>query len=1088
MKKVLLGMVVLFCFAISALAQDRTITGKVTSEEDGSTLPGVNVVVKGTTNGTVTDADGAYSLSVPQGATTLVFSFIGLQSKEVEIGGRSTIDVGMALDVTQLSEVVVTALGVSREAKTLPYASQQIKSENLNITQSTDIKSALSGKVAGVQLNGQAGSKLGQFGKVRIRGAISLTKDEDPLYVVDGIPTPDPNDIDMNNVESVNVLKGPNATALYGQRAEFGVIVITTKKGAKNGGLSVELQNSTTWDKVSYLPEYQNLYGGGYEGDDSFDFFDFGSDSYPAEWSVFDGKRYLLFDNNYADESWGPKFDGQDYVPWYAWWPDSPYFGQTAKYEAQPDNVRDFYQTGVTMKNTVSVSGSGSNYSARVSYSKLDQTGITPFTDYKKHFLLANLSFNATEKLSLTTNLRYTTSRIKGDYDDGYGNQTSGSFSSWFNRQLDTNKLRELSDLQTPDGYSASWNWWGPDYYLSGGGFKKAAFWFNPYTFMENYKQYRNNDNLAGSLSAAYQITEDLSVSITATRNQTEYKLDWYLPFYLSNSSAPELYNAWSNSFGKYRRSEIENNYSFSVNYGKKFQDFDVKAFVGGNIRKNSYRRLSAQMDPGAKTGGLIIPDVYTFSNAGIVPVPSSYEWDKQVNSIYGNLSVGYKGIVFLDASYRKDWSSALPSNRNGYGYPSIGTSFIFSELISGFNALSFGKLRGSWAQVGSDVDALAINPVYPTGSQPFDGKILMSNPTQLVDPNIKPSLNTSIEAGLDLRFIEDRIGASFTYYNEKRQDEIIPVSIPQASGYSTFLTNAGASRRKGIEIAIDADVIRQGNSGLTWNVLFNFARNRTTVEELPGDLTAINGVGGSSGSGNSNTGAFGFISVINELGNNWGQLRGTKIARDENGEAIIQANGLYKTVTDQYYGSILPNYSGGIVNRLAYKGIQLVVSIDYQKGGKFFSLSEQWGTSSGLMAETASINDNGMNVRDDIGEGGGVHVTGVDENGAPVDTYVDAHNYYSQWYSNRLAEPFVHNADYIKLREISLSYDFTRLLHINFIKGATIGIVSRNVALLAVAKDNKNKWDPSVLSTNYGEDGQLPNTRSYGVNINLTF
>src|SRR5690349_10487192 len=371
MKRILLlCLTAVFTLASSELwAQERTISGRVTSSEDGTALPGVNVVLKGTTNGSVTDTDGNYRLTVPSEGGTLVFTFIGLRSQEVEIGTSTTIDLQMDQDITQLSEVVVTALNERRETKTLPYATQEVKAKQLNITQDMNIKNAISGKVAGVQVLGQAGSKLGSFGAIRIRGGISLTKDDEPMYVVDGVPGVDPNDIDMENVESVNVLKGPNANALYGQRGESGVILITTKKGGGQN-LSVELTSSTTFDKVAYLPKYQNKYGGGYEGDASWGTFDFGADAYPTEWQVFDGKRYLLFDNNYADESWGPAFDNQDYVPWYAWWPGTtdnpnPYYGKTAKYSAQPNNVKDFYETGKTLKNTVAVSGGNKQFSGR---------------------------------------------------------------------------------------------------------------------------------------------------------------------------------------------------------------------------------------------------------------------------------------------------------------------------------------------------------------------------------------------------------------------------------------------------------------------------------------------------------------------------------------------------------------------------------------------------------------------------------------------------------------------------------------------------------------------------------------------------
>ncbi len=1090
MKKVLL-----LCFLLvsallqQAMAQVRAITGRVTDASTNQPLPGVTVLVKGTTVGAATGADGNYSVNVPEGSNTLVFSFIGYQSIERAIGNATTVNVSLAIDNKQLSEVVVTALGMQREARTVTYATQEVKSEDLNITQGVNVKDALAGKVAGVQINGQAGSKLGQFGKIRIRGAISLTSDSDPLYIVDGVPTPDPNDIDMNNVESVNVLKGPNATSLYGQRAEAGVVVITTKKGS--GNLSLEVNSSTVWDKVAYLPKYQNLYGRGYEGEASFGPFEFDPEAHPAEWEIFNGKRHFLWDNNYADESWGPKFDGQEYVPWYAWWPGTeenpnPYFGKTAKYEAQPDNIKNFYQTGVTKKNSFAISGGGEKYNARLAYTNLNQTGITPFTDLQKHFINTNFGFDATKRLHVDANIRYTTSEITGDQDDGYSNQTTGSFNSWFAREVDTRKLKELKDLETFNGHSASWNWWGPDYYsYYGGGFQKPAFWFNPYTFLERYEQVRTNNNLTGSLTATYKLDDHWSLSATGSRNITDYLFEDYFPSFLSNSAAPDMYNPWINSFGRYEFTQSENNYSSVLKYENRFGNFDVNAFVGGNIRRENYERFSAQMNPGAKTGGLFIPDVFIFPNAGIVPTSQTNIWEKQVNSLYGNASFGYKDMLYLDASYRRDWSSSLPSDKNGYGYPGIGASFIFSELINDFGALSFGKLRAGWAQVGNDVAALRINPVYSLGPQPFLGSDLMVyTPTTIVDPNLVPAKNTSFEAGFDVRFIKDRVGLSFTYYDESRKDEIIPVSISSGTGYTSFLTNAGESSRKGIEVALDGHIF-QSENGFNWNVTMNYARNRTTVDALPEGLDAINAPGGSDD--------WEFVTVVHELGNNWGQLRGTGFATDDQGRRILQESGLYETETNKYFGSVLPDFTGGFINRMSFKGLSLVASIDFQKGGKFFSLTEQWGYYSGLLEETAETNDKGNNVRDAVADGGGVHVVGVDANGNAVDTYVEAMDYYMQFNANSIAEPFVHDASYVKLRDISLSYDLSRvlknnLIKNNLIKGASLGVVGRNLWLLSVADDNKHRWDPSELSQTFGENSQLPGTRSFGVNLQLTF
>ena len=1088
MKTKLSGIMTLFlAFVVQfTFAQEKTITG-VVSDETGA-LPGVSVLIEGTTLGAETDFDGNYTILANEG-NNLRFSFVGMTAVVRTVGINNVINVTMVSADNTLDEVVVTALGMKREVKTLSYAAQEIKAEELNITSGTNVKSAIAGKVAGVQIVGQAGSKLGQAGKIRIRGAISLTADADPLYIVDGVPS-NPNNVDMENVATLNVLKGPNATALYGQRGEFGVVVITTKKGS--GRLAVEIMSSTTFDKVSYLPKYQNEYGGGYDGEASFGNFEFNDwlhDGYEPEWAALDGKRHLLWDNNYADESWGPKFDGEPYAPWYAWFPGTsenpnPYFGKTKPYVAEKDNIKDFYDTGMTMKNTIALSGGGERFDARMSYTYLDQKGITPSSSLKKHFVTTNFNFDVTKKLKLSTSIAFNQSDTRGNFDDGYGNQTSGSFNSWFSRGVDSHKLKELQNLSTANGYSASWNWWGPEYYsymtLKGRpDFQKAAFWFNPYTFLDNYEQIRKSNNVIGNVTATYTINDHWSISATGTRNQNNYSYDYFLPFYISNSSAPSLYNPWSNSFGRYDSSTHENNYSAMLNYDQKFGKFDIAAFIGGNIRENGYRRLSAQMPTGAKSGGLIIPDVYTFSNAGIVPAPSTYFWKKKVNSLYGKASVGFADIIYVDATVRRDWSSALPSDNNGYTYPSVGTSFIWSNLFDA-DWISFGKLRAGWAQVGNDVGALRINPVYDTGAKPFRGdQILMDTPTQLVDPNIKPALSTSWEAGLDVKFFRNRLGFSFTYYDENRKDEILPVSIPRGTGYNTYLTNGGETQRTGYEITLDGQIFK--TDGFNWDIIINYAQNNTVVNALVGDLTAMAAPGGG--------GAFGFVSMRHELGDNWGQIRGTGFARDENNELIVNDNGLYKTKADVYFGSVLPDFTGGLINTFSYKNISLTAAFDFQKGGKFFSLTEMWGTNSGLLEETASINDKGNNVRDAVADGGGVHVTGVNASGGSVDTYVEAHPYYSQWYANRLAEPFIHNADYIKLRDLSLTYSIpTRLLNTNYLKALSISAIARNVWLISVSDDNVHRWDPSELSQTYGENGQVPGTTSYGLNIKITF
>lgn len=1082
MKKIAIFLsILLFMGNLVANAQTKTLTGTVTSAEDNAPIPGVSVSVKGTTLGTITNMDGEFELKAPDDATTLMFSFIGMKNNEVEIGTSTTFNVAMEADLVGIDEVVVTALGISRGKKTLPYAAQDVKSEQLNISGDANIKNAIVGKVAGVQMVGQAGSKLGQSGRLRIRGAISLTSDADPLYVIDGIPVGDPNAVDMNDVESVNVLKGPNATALYGQRAEYGVIMITTKK-AKKGSISVEINSNTTFDKVAYLPEYQDLYGQGYDGEDEWTTLDFDAGfagrAYPEEWSVFDGRRFIY--SGYADESWGPAFDGEDYTPWYAMWPDSPYYGQTAKWEPQPDNIKNFYDTGVTMKNSIAISGGGDGYTARLSVTNLNQGGIIPESEYKKNTISGAFDFDATDKLTVGVNFNFSKSYVQGDFDDGYSNQVTGSFNSWFARDVDMSKLKELKDLQTTSGYHASWNYWGP-FYSTYFGTEKGAFWFNPYWYLQEYKDERDRIRLLADIHATYNINEDLNIKVNASTNMYHYKRYYEVPYTIEQASDPHLYNAWNSGFGNDRSLSMENNYNAMINYKKQVGDFDIEATAGTTYRTNEYDRFWANMPTGSKTQGLVLPDVFTYSNTKQPVTPSTNKWEKKVVSAYGRFSLGWKDMLFVDGTFRQDWSSALPEGKNGYGYPSIGSSFIFTELIEDNSILSFGKVRAGWAQVGNDLAAMRLNPVYPLSASPYMGNPQMYTNAQLIDPTIEPSLNTSMEFGFDVKFLNNRAGLSFTYFNEVREKEIIPITLSSATGKTSYLTNAGKSTRDGIEIVLDGTPVQTDN--FTWNISVNYGTSNPVVEELPGGLTSINAPGGSDD--------WGFVRVVHELGNNWGQLRGRAIRVDDNGNQVVNAaTGTYAYDTDVYMGSVLPDFTGGVYNSFTImKLVNVAASIDFQKGGKFFSLSEMWGYYSGLLDETAAINDKGNNVRDAVDAGGGVHVVGVDVDGNPYDQYVDAFTYFSQFNSNTIADPFVHDASYVKLRDVSVSVNLPKKwMDKTFLNSATVGFVGRNLWMISVADDNIHNWDPSEMSRTYGENAGLPGTRSYGFDVKLNF
>ncbi|KMQ59520.1 hypothetical protein ACM46_20765 [Chryseobacterium angstadtii] len=990
-------------------------------------------------------------------------------------------------DTKEIEGIVVTALGIKRDEKSLSYANQTVKAKDLNLTQNVDVKNSIVGKVAGVQLNGQAGSKLGETGKLRLRGAVSLLSDADPIYVLDGVIM-DPNTIDMDIVESVNVLKGPNATSLYGVRAQYGVIVLTSKKGSKSK-LSVELNSTTTVDVVARTMKYQNLYGQGYGGDDSFKTFVFKPDTMPAEWAIFDGKRYLGDDNNYADESWGPKIDGKDYIPWYAWWKDSPYFGKTAKYEAHPNNVRDFYDKAMTFKNSVSVAGGSDAVTARLSFTNLNQNGITPYTSLKRNYFNLNGNYKFSDKLNIDAVVNFSDGRVNGDFDDGYSNQTSGSFNQWFGRDLDTKKLKELQNLLTPAGYHANWNWWGPDDYSPTTFTAKPAFWINPYTWMKNYKNYTDRNTLLLSVAPSYKITNDLTARVSFSRTQNKSINRYFMPYSLSKngsgtgSDPAGGYLTLLNGFGVQDSQYTEDQYEGRLSYQKKISDFDISLFGGGNITNRNWTGNSQLMDVTGTTQYLLTPDVYDFRNTNIPIIADPYAYKQQYKSLYASASVGFKDTYFVDGSVRNDINSAYLNSDNSFVSYSLGMSLLLHNLLTKNDILTYFKLRAGIAQIPADLSATFTNPEFRNGKQALSVGTNQYqtawHPTRIISKNLKPAINENKEFGVDLKFFKNRLSLGATYYDEVRKDEPIPVTLPSSSGALDILINSASSARKGIELVLSGEVFRS-ESGFSWTTSVNWAKNKSTVLQVNDNLESIQ-------YGDAN--AFGYISILQKEGLEWGQLYGTAIKRDASGNAVINSKGLYEYEPNQAFGSILPEFTGGFYNTFSYKGLSLSFTIDFQKGGKFFSLSERWGSSSGLLEETAAMNDRGHNVRDAVKDGGGVRVIGVDTAGKPVDRYVEAHDYFTQFHANRIAEPFIHSASYIKLREIALNYQLPKSIFTKTgISNISVGVTARNPWLIAVSKDNKHRFDPSELSQSFGEDGQLPSTRGFGVNVKINF
>jgi TonB-linked SusC/RagA family outer membrane protein len=1063
MKKHLLVLLLVAGGLGFAYAQ-RTITGKVT-DVAGEPLIGASVLVKGSGTGSVTDLDGAYQLEVPSGTVVLVFSYTGFTTKEVTTGTSSVLDVTLEEGIL-LEEAVVTALGIKRSEKSVPFAVQQVGEEQLNIIRPTNINNALAGKVAGVQIRSQSTVALDRGAGIRIRGAGSLS-DKQPLYVIDGTPVTNSIDFNMDDVESVSVLKGPSATAIYGQRGDAGVIVITTKKGGKAKGLGIEFNHSTFFDNVYILPKYQNEYAGG--GVSELIQFNW-KQGMPEEWKVFEGKFY----HDYSDDaSWGPKMSGQEYIPWYAWYVGTPRFGQTAQLVGQPDNIRNFFETSTTKLNNLNFRTAGEGYNLRLSLTNQDVNGMLPNTSQSKYTVATQANVDLGKNFTLGANINYVTSQTKGEFDDAYANQSSGSFNQWFHRNLDMNILKEMRNVRSPQGWLASWNHNNPDDYLTGArNFYAGNYWYNFYSYFDNLENVNNRQRLFGDVSLTYKLNDKFKVAGFLRRNQntTNYENKVYNILQTSGTQTG-IFNGYGTGLTFFS----EDNYEFLSSYNNKFGIVSVEANLGANIRQDRSKQIT-----GASSNGLNVPDLFTVANSKVQTSPGEYREQKEVRSIYGRGSFGFKDLFYVDWSVRNDWSSALPAGNNSYFYPSIGASFVFSELLSGSMPwLSFGKVRGSWAQVGSDLSPYLLSLNYGVSANQFNGNFLMGTPDRQVDPNIEPALSSGFELGLDLRVFNNRLGLSATYYNESKINEILTVPVTSASGFTSRLINAGQIDRSGVELQLTATPVK--TRMLNWDVSVNFATIQNQIVELTEGIDA-QVVSGSSFS--TRTG----VVQVNQVGEEWGQLRGGAIKRDDQGRPILDASGLFTAVPNSYFGSVLPDFTGGIFNSVGYKNLFLNFNIDFSKGGKYFSLSDSWGVFSGLFERTAVLNDNGKNVRESVASGGGVRVDGVAADGTPVTKYVPAQTYYQQFYSRRIAEPFIYDLDFVKLREVSLGYQVpvSKIGGLGkYVQGMSIAFVARNPWL--IYSQNRD-FDPSEMVTTYGENGQFPGTRSFGFNIKFNF
>jgi TonB-linked SusC/RagA family outer membrane protein len=1019
-------------------AQQRSVNGTVT-DNSGLPLPGVSILLKGTSEGAQTDIDGKFSIMASP-TQVLIFSYVGMKPQEVA-ATLTTLNVKLADNAVELDGVIITALGIKREKKSLGYSSQEVKGAILSEAGQTNALSSLSGNVAGLQIT--APSTMGGSTRILLRGIGSVSGENRPLIVVDGIPLDNGNynsaetlrggggrdygdasaDINPNDIESVTVLKGGPASALYGSRAGNGAILYTTKSG-KKGKTEITFNTGVTFESVYIMPNLQNEYGGG--------------SSSTFETATINGRDYNIAD--YAtDASWGPKYDANLlYLPWNAFDPEySNDFLKERAWTASKNDVRQFFNTGVTKNNTFAIAKSFETGSMRFSYGNSVTEGVVPNSKLQKNTFNLNLISNLSEKLKVESMVNFTQTVGFNRPEVGYGdNSLAQKFFHFGQRQLD---FEELKAYKLANGNQRTWN---------RSAFDDATpnYSDNPYwTLYENTSEDKRN-RLYGNAKLTYNFTPDLY----AVGNV-------YLDTYSFNIS--ERVAVGSQAQSGYTETNInlsDINYEGRLHYNKKFGDFSVSSFAGVNRRSFVRNTLV-----GETVGGLVLPNLYNFSNSSAQSLSRNSETTSRTNSVYGFVSLGYKDFLYVEATNRNDWFSTVTESSN---YSSVTGSFIFSTFLKDQTWLSFGKVRGGWAQTGNDTDAYRLDN-YKIINQPFNGDPRYSNPQLLNNPNLVPEAKETVELGLEARMFSNRIGLDVSLYRTRTGDLITPIELDPATGFTAQFFNSGTLENKGVEITLTASPIQ--TEDFNWDIAWNFSKNENTLLSLKEGTESL-----------LLAQAPFRTRILAEVGQPYGQIYGTDFVYDADGNKVIQENGRYLASEQKALGSIVPDYNMGLRNSLRYKNVSLTFLIDRQKGGSYYSMNHMFGSYSGMLTNTT---DNGIREN-------GIVLPGVQEDGTANTVSLSAINYGDGFFST-VDKQNVFDADYFKLREVTISYTLPGKA-IGPFSGITISAFGRNLATWGL------DWagmDPEMASYGSGniqgiDGGSLPSTRTYGMNVQFKF
>ncbi len=1070
-----LTLILAFVVHIS-FAQEKTISGNV-SDQDGLPLPGVNIVVQGTTSGTQTDFDGNYTIQASEGQT-LVYTYVGQQTESRVVGASNTINVQMQEDAQALEEVVVTALGIKREKQALGYATTEVQGDAVNTAKETNFINSLSGKVAG--LNIKKSNTLGGSSNIILRGYTSMTGNNQPLFVIDGTPISNSNtnsanqrtgrggydygnaamDINPEDIESINVLKGAAASNLYGSRAANGVIIITTKKGTRKKGVGITVNSGVTlanYDKSTF-PKYQKEYGAGYG---PF----YGSTGYFFDQDI-DGDGIDDLTTPFTeDASFGAAFDPNLLVyQWDAFYPESPNYLTATPYVAGANGPEQIFNTGVTLNNSISLAGGSETGSFRLGFTNLDQTGIYPNSRLKRNSIDFNGSQQFGEKLTANLKATFTKTDGKGRNGTGYdANNLMQSFRQWFQVNVDMAQ-QEQAYLQTRR--NITWNYSGDPLTLDG---LHPIFFDNPYWVLyENYETDTRN-RIFGNITLTYELTDWLDVTGRAS-------VDTYSELQeertaIGSTNVP--------SYSRFNRSFTELNYDLLFNY-----DFDLTEKLGlAGVVGATARTQTIETIYGLTTGTTVVPGLNTLNNIeGLLAPPIETLPKRKDYGFFGNASFDYDGFLYLDLSGRYDISSTLPDADNGFFYPAISTSLVFSKLIDA-DWLSFGKLRANYAEVGNSTIPYR---VYDSYANPVNFTVpLFSVAATKNNPNLVNELTKGYEVGLEMSFANKRAGFDVAYYKTETTDQIFPVAVSRASGRSFRIVNSGQVDNKGIEASLFVSPIR--NENFEWTINATWAKNENEVISLYTNPTT-----GAEVTNLQLASVQGGITINATKGQPYGSIWGTNFTF-LNGQRVIDPNtGRYVVDgTPQPIGDINPEWTGGVTNTLRYKDLSFSFLIDVQKGGDVFSLDTWYGFGTGIYDRTAGLNELGNPKRDPVANGGGILLQGVNPDGSPNTTRTRM-----DWFANALGwfrapnALHVYDASYVKLREVTLSYKlpekFMKQLPFN---NVTLSAVGRN---LWIIDKNIPYSDPEagLSSGNIQgyQSGAHPSQKEYGFNLRFEF